>query len=105
MPFTKHFQIGTFSNLQIYYLCTTTTLLMYKLLIRPILFRFDPEEVHYEYAIRSYRELPDKKYDAAVLAVGHNAFVAMNVHALLTENHVIYDVKGLWPKDMVDARL
>jgi len=65
----------------------------------------DPEEVHYEYAIRSYRELPDKKYDAAVLAVGHNAFVAMNVHALLTENHVIYDVKGLWPKDMVDARL
>lgn len=28
-------------------LCHTTTLLMYKLLIRPILFCFDPEKVHY----------------------------------------------------------
>ena len=31
----------------IFYFCITTKLLMYKLLIRPILFWFDPEEVHY----------------------------------------------------------
>ena len=31
----------------IFYFCSTTTLHMYKLLIRPILFWFDPEEVHY----------------------------------------------------------
>jgi dihydroorotate dehydrogenase len=30
-----------------FYFCSTTTLHMYKLLIRPILFWFDPEEVHY----------------------------------------------------------
>ena len=30
-----------------FYFCTTTTQHMYKLLIRPILFWFDPEEVHY----------------------------------------------------------
>jgi len=30
-----------------FYFCNTTQLLMYKLLIRPILFWFDPEEVHY----------------------------------------------------------
>ncbi len=30
-----------------FYFCNTTTQLMYKLLIRPILFWFDPEEVHY----------------------------------------------------------
>lgn len=65
----------------------------------------DPEEVQHEYGIRSYREIPDKKYDAAVLAVGHRAFTSMNVEKLLSENHVIYDVKGLWPKSMVDARL
>jgi UDP-N-acetyl-D-galactosamine dehydrogenase len=65
----------------------------------------DPEEVHHEYGIRSYREMPDKMYDAAVLAVGHKAFVSMNVEKLMSENHVIYDVKGLWPKSMVDARL
>ena len=34
-------------NLPIFYFCTTTTPTMYKLLIRPILFWFDPEEVHY----------------------------------------------------------
>jgi UDP-N-acetyl-D-galactosamine dehydrogenase len=65
----------------------------------------DPEEVDHEYGILSYRELPDKKYNAAVLAVGHKAFTSINVQKLLTENHVIYDVKGLWPKDIVDARL
>jgi UDP-N-acetyl-D-galactosamine dehydrogenase len=65
----------------------------------------DPEEVHHEYGIRSYREMPDKKYDAAVLAVGHKAFVSLNVEKVLSDNHVIYDVKGLWPKSMVDARL
>jgi len=44
----KHFQIDTSSNFQIIcYLCTTTTQFMYKLLLRPILFWFDPEEVHY----------------------------------------------------------
>ena len=30
-----------------FYFCTTTTQHMYKLFIRPILFWFDPEEVHY----------------------------------------------------------
>ena len=30
-----------------FYFCSTTTQPMYKLLIRPILFWFDPEEVHY----------------------------------------------------------
>ena len=30
-----------------FYFCSTTQQLMYKLLIRPILFWFDPEEVHY----------------------------------------------------------
>ena len=34
-------------NQFIYYICSTTTLPMYKLLVRPILFWFDPEKVHY----------------------------------------------------------
>lgn len=37
-----------FINCESYsYFCTTTTLTMYKLLIRPLLFWFDPEKVHY----------------------------------------------------------
>jgi UDP-N-acetyl-D-galactosamine dehydrogenase len=65
----------------------------------------DPAEVHHEYGIHSYQILPDKKYDAVVLAVGHNAFTSLDVQDLLTNKHVIYDVKGLWPKEIVDARL
>ena len=49
--------------------------------------------------------LPDKKYDAAVLAVGHQAFSSLQIQNILADNHVIYDVKGLWPKKWVDARL
>jgi UDP-N-acetyl-D-galactosamine dehydrogenase len=65
----------------------------------------DPEEVDHEYGIQSYQLLPDKKYDAVVLAVGHQVFTSLEVQDILTDNHVIYDVKGLWPKEWVDARL
>jgi len=45
---SSNLQISKSSNLKLnIYLCTTTLLPMYKQLIRPILFRFDPEAVHH----------------------------------------------------------
>ena len=47
-------------------------------------------------------------FDAVVLAVAHDefrAFDAATIRALLTPNGVVYDVKSVWPRDVVDDRL
>ena len=46
-----------------------------------------------------------KTYDAVVLAVSHNEFLALDFDQLTAENHVIFDVKSCLPKDKVDGRL
>jgi UDP-N-acetyl-D-galactosamine dehydrogenase len=50
--------------------------------------------------------LKPKQYDAVVLAVAHEEFKDLDVRRLLkSEVGVVYDVKGILPKDMIDARL
>jgi UDP-N-acetyl-D-galactosamine dehydrogenase len=47
-------------------------------------------------------------YDAVVLAVAHDsfrAFDAAQVRALLKPQGVVYDVKSVWPREVVDDRL
>ncbi|HCV96872.1 UDP-N-acetyl-D-glucosamine 6-dehydrogenase [compost metagenome] len=47
-------------------------------------------------------------FDAVVLAVAHDefrAFDAASVRALLAPDGVVYDVKSVWPRDVVDDRL
>lgn len=54
-------------------------------------------------------EAPDAGgYDAVVLAVAHERFRAFDVaqiRALLTPGGVVYDVKSVWPREVVDDRL
>ncbi|MBO4503382.1 MAG: nucleotide sugar dehydrogenase [Bacteroidales bacterium] len=45
------------------------------------------------------------KYDAVILAVAHKEFLDMDIHSLVREGGVIYDVKGILPRNIVDARL
>ncbi len=58
-----------------------------------------------EYGIDITNKLPDEKYDALILAVAHDRFRDVNVEDLVQETHVIYDVKGFLPKEIVDGRL
>lgn len=45
-------------------------------------------------------------YDAVILAVAHKEFKTINVRDFLRiENGVVYDVKGILPKEMIDGRL
>ena len=47
-------------------------------------------------------------FDAVVLAVAHDQFRrldAASIRALLTPDGVVYDVKSVWPRDVVDDRL
>jgi UDP-N-acetyl-D-galactosamine dehydrogenase len=69
------------------------------------------EEAEYEYGlslITTEKNLSDNKYDAIILAVAHDEFKhlgAENIRKLGKENHVLYDLKYLLPKNTVDMRL
>lgn len=63
------------------------------------------EHVKKEYRLDVVKEIPQEKYDAIILAVAHKEFLNLNLKQLLAPNGVIYDVKGILPKEMIDARL
>lgn len=68
----------------------------------------DAEEALHEYSIKPINAPKTNNYDAIILAVGHNQFVEMGageIRKLGKENHVLYDIKSILPKEDVDARL
>lgn len=67
----------------------------------------DPIVVKREYGIDIANTLPADQYDSAIVAVAHRQFREMeiNFNSLLNDNHVIYDVKGILPREIVDGRL
>lgn len=65
-------------------------------------------EAQHEYGINPIEALQQGSYDAAILAVGHDEFRALGgsgVRGLLKSDGVVYDVKHILPRDMVDGRL
>ncbi len=64
----------------------------------------NPEEVIHEYGITVMNELPSEKYSAAILAVAHKEFSNLNIRDLVSDG-VLFDVKGVLNKELVDARL
>ncbi len=68
----------------------------------------NPEEVKQSYQLDVIKEPKQGKYEAIVLAVAHEQFLALGakgIHALGAEKHVLYDIKSALPIDQVDARL
>ena len=64
----------------------------------------NPAEVLHEYNIDITNTLPVlNNYAAIILAVAHQEF--KNLLIAKSDNQVVYDVKGVLPKHMVDARL
>ena len=64
-----------------------------------------PAAVKHEYGITITNTLPEEKFDAVILGVAHKQFFELNVKGLIEENGIIYDVKGLLPRDIIDGRL
>lgn len=64
-----------------------------------------PDQVMHEYGVEITATLPEDRYDAVILAVAHKEFLGLDVRSLVKEGGVIYDVKGVLPRDLVDARL
>ena len=67
-----------------------------------------PEDVMREYgreSVKDAAEIPEKEYDAVVLAVAHRDFRNFDVRRCLKEKAVVFDIKGFLPRELVDGRL
>ena len=68
----------------------------------------DPDRVEKEYGISVVSEelkVKNEKFDAVILAVAHDQFKDLDVQKLVKPNGVVYDVKGVLPRDIIDSRL
>lgn len=69
----------------------------------------DKNEVQHEYGLDLVDKPEAGAYDAIILAVAHEQFVGekstIDLHGLLKENGVIFDVKGILPASSVVQRL
>jgi len=64
------------------------------------------EEVLNEYGILINNEIvKNNSFDAAILAVGHQKFKKIKFSNVMNDKAVIYDVKGVLDKDIIDGRL
>ena len=68
----------------------------------------DADEAEREYGIRLVPDPEPAGYEAVIVAVGHATFARMGgtgVRALLKPGGIVYDVKHILPRDMVEGRL
>lgn len=65
----------------------------------------DKEEVKEEYAIDLIDEIKPNSYDAVVLAVAHDEFKIMDIPGFKKEFGIIFDIKAIIDKSLVDGRL
>jgi UDP-N-acetyl-D-galactosamine dehydrogenase len=66
------------------------------------------EEIKAEYGIEvqsDFEAIKNKKYKAIILAVGHNEFAKVNLDDLKDKDCVVFDTKGFFDRNKVDARL
>lgn len=65
----------------------------------------NPDAVNVEYGINITNELPNIQFDAVILCVSHKEFKHLDIQKLTKNNSVVYDIKGILPRDIIDARL
>lgn len=68
----------------------------------------DAQEAQHEYNITPITQLVSGVYDAVIIAVAHHQFVTLGVdqiRALCKPEHVVYDLKYLFPAQQTDMRL
>jgi UDP-N-acetyl-D-galactosamine dehydrogenase len=70
---------------------------------------YDPwanaSHVEEEYHVPVANTLPNDQYDVIILAVAHKEFLSVNLKSMLRNNGLIYDVKGILPREIIDGRL
>jgi UDP-N-acetyl-D-galactosamine dehydrogenase len=71
---------------------------------------YDPwassDEVQHEYGITITKKLDNSvNYGAVILAVAHNEFIEVDFQSFKNKGAIIYDVKGILPRELIHARL
>lgn len=70
---------------------------------------YDPwanaDKVKTDYQIMIQNHMTNKKYDAIILAVAHKQFQNFNFDRFKKDKAVIYDVKGILSRNIIDGRL
>ena len=67
-----------------------------------------PDEIEKEYGLKSvsnFSELSCGKYDAIVLAVAHREFSDIDIINLKSADGIVFDIKSVLPRELVDGRL
>lgn len=66
----------------------------------------NPAEVKHEYNIDITNSLDTaEKYDAVILGVAHKEFLSLDIKSMLNDTAVVYDVKGILDRNIIDGRL
>lgn len=67
----------------------------------------DKNAIQRKYGIDIKNEQPDDTYDVVILCVAHDKFKELNIRSFLTDsiNGIVYDAKGVLPREDIDARL
>lgn len=65
----------------------------------------NPDIAKREYAVKIIKTLPSQKFDSVILAVAHNEFINCDILSLCKQKHILFDVKGILDKTIVDGRL
>jgi len=67
----------------------------------------DVQVVKDEYGISAKNSFESirAEYSTIVLAVSHKEFLKLDIESIRSENSVIFDIKGFFPKKLTDARL
>jgi UDP-N-acetyl-D-galactosamine dehydrogenase len=52
-----------------------------------------------------FESIESNKFDAIIFAVGHNEFRTLEPKSLSKTGGIVYDVKGIFPREMIDYRL
>ena len=65
----------------------------------------NPDVAKREYGVTIINKLPSQKYDALIMAVAHKEFIGIDINSLCNNKNVIFDVKGILEKDIIDGRL
>lgn len=65
----------------------------------------NPNIAKREYGIDITNDLPKKQFDSIIMAVAHKEFLNENIESLCKEKRIIFDVKGILDKSIIDGRL
>lgn len=65
----------------------------------------NPDKVRAEYGVEVVNDAPKGQFDAVILAVAHRQFLEMDVEKWVRAGGVVYDVKGVLPRSIIDERL